>query len=433
MDHLVPANVGLLDVGNQNRSFWMLSGDDVVEGFPLAESQTKSKTNIFAFGYESGTRVSVGASLKGRIWSYQVAQTLKHWVDWCHVVGQKLTDDTISLEEVQKNFIRPVRVKIRPELVPLAIEWPVETLCNFTEVVKLNHNELSWPIVDCGLELRAHSETGPIEIRVVTPYWTLDYDIEIDEEGFRIVPCGPDADVVGTRSVNTLMEYFSKFGVRLLFEKEAILTSRGMFHQIDRALPSYPTDLLLNLDWTGVNLAIESQGEQRRADSVQAYMIQEVCAHPWDVVLDDDGTNEVADIVCLKIEAEFLIVHLIHCKYVTGGVPRSRVTDLYEVCGQAMKSVHWKRQPMAMVENLIRRETNRRSSGKRSGLMVGIDYDLMEIQDKSRYLKPMFTIAIAQPGITKAGVSGSQLELLASTDAYVKIKTGGSFEVYTSH
>jgi hypothetical protein len=33
-------------------------------------------------------------------------------------------------------------------------------------------------------------------------------------------------------------------------------------------------------------------------------------------------------------------------------------------------------------------------------------------------LRPRFTIAIAQPGLSKAGVSAAQLELLASSEVY---------------
>ncbi|CCF85236.1 Type III restriction protein res subunit (fragment) [Nitrolancea hollandica Lb] len=60
---LVPTNVGLLDVRNRSRRFSMHVGADVVEGFPVAEAQTKTKTNIFAYGFEEGDRVSIGASL----------------------------------------------------------------------------------------------------------------------------------------------------------------------------------------------------------------------------------------------------------------------------------------------------------------------------------------------------------------------------------
>ena len=64
---LVPTNVGLLDVRNRSRRFSMHVGADVVEGFPVAEAQTKTKTNIFAYGFDHGSRVSIGAALKGRI------------------------------------------------------------------------------------------------------------------------------------------------------------------------------------------------------------------------------------------------------------------------------------------------------------------------------------------------------------------------------
>src|SRR5437879_519360 len=120
---LVPTNVGVVDVRNRARRFSMHVGADVSEGFPVAEAQTKTKTNIFAYGFEEGSRVSVGASLKGRVWSYRVAGSIKEWVNWCDDIGRKLTDTTISVDEVLANFIRPQVVEVRPPLVPLGLEW----------------------------------------------------------------------------------------------------------------------------------------------------------------------------------------------------------------------------------------------------------------------------------------------------------------------
>ena len=99
-------------------------GADVTEGFPQAEAQTKTQTNIFATGYENGSRITIGASLKGRIWSYRVADSIKQWVTWCDHVGSKLTDSGISVDEVMRGFIRPRVVDARPPHIPLAMEWP---------------------------------------------------------------------------------------------------------------------------------------------------------------------------------------------------------------------------------------------------------------------------------------------------------------------
>ena len=74
-------------------------GANVDEAFPTTEAQTKTKTNIFAYGYDSGSRISIGASLKGRIWSYRTAPTIRHWIRWCDDVGTKLmTKESASMK-----------------------------------------------------------------------------------------------------------------------------------------------------------------------------------------------------------------------------------------------------------------------------------------------------------------------------------------------
>ena len=104
----VPINVGLLDAVNRNRRFSMHVGADVLEGFGPGAAQ-KSKTNIFAYGYSDGKRVSFGASRKGRIWSYRVAFNLLDWVTWAQSVGDLLTDESIAVDSVMENFVIPNR------------------------------------------------------------------------------------------------------------------------------------------------------------------------------------------------------------------------------------------------------------------------------------------------------------------------------------
>lgn len=120
---LVPTNIGVLDVRNRSRRFMMLVGANVSEGLPLPGEPTKTQTNIFALGYEHGGRVAIGASLKGRVWSYRVADNLKQWVDWCDDTGRRLLDDTISIENVIRNFVRPQILETRPETVVIGLEW----------------------------------------------------------------------------------------------------------------------------------------------------------------------------------------------------------------------------------------------------------------------------------------------------------------------
>ncbi len=366
-----------------------------------------------------------------------MAKTLKHWVDWCDAAGAKVTDETISVDDLMRHFIRPVVLTERPNLVPLAAEWPWEVFANVREEFKIEHDGQAWPLVDADLEIRSHTDTGPIEIRVATPDWQLDYDVTIEEGAMRFAAVGADATVMGSRILSTFQEYLSKNGLQIFFEKEALVTPDAILLQPDRTLPPYDPNDLIDLDWAGINLSVESQGGQRRADSIQAYMIERVKElAAWDVVLDDDISNEMADIVALRVSGTDLVVHLTHCKYVSGWrpcEPRQRIDDLYDVCGQAMKSVRWRRAIDTFFGNLIRRQRQYVERNGVSGFMVGDELKLLELQDQSRLLKPQFTIAIAQPGLQKHHHSPAQLELLAATQTYVLDVANGAFEVYCSH
>lgn len=153
IQRLIPTNVGVLDVRDRDRRFSMYAGANVAKGFPPAEAQTKSQTNIFGSGFEDGERVSIGGSLKGRVWSYAAAQTLKHWVDWCDHVGPKLANETISIESVIGAFILPEQLEELPDLVPLALEWPIESALSTSDLTCVSLAEASFAVADAELRI----------------------------------------------------------------------------------------------------------------------------------------------------------------------------------------------------------------------------------------------------------------------------------------
>jgi superfamily II DNA or RNA helicase len=431
VNRLVPTNVGLLDVRNRSRRFSMLVGADVSEGFPVAEAQTKTKTNIFAYGYEAGQRVSIGGSLKGRVWSYRAAPTLKHWIDWCDYIGAKLIDEGINIDEVMRHFIRPQIVEERPPYVPLALEWPWQFLLSTSEETRVQLNGSTWPLIDVDLHITQFSDQGVIPFEVATPEASAAYELSFDEGAMKFTPTGADAAVVTRFGKVPLSEMLSKSGLFIHFEQEALVVPPGMLLRPERDVPPFDPEALRVLDWSGVDLSVESQGPHRRQDSVQARALQQVLSiAEWDVVIDDDGTGEIADIVAMRVDDGDLIIHLTHCKYVTGGKPRAQVGDLYEVCGQAHKSATWRRNVHLMFQHLIRREKTRNQRYGRSGFIKGDGALLYSLEDGARLLRPVFTVAIAQPGLSKSRVSPPQLELLASVDTYIHETAHGSFEVY---
>jgi superfamily II DNA or RNA helicase len=429
VNRLVPTNVGVLDIRNRARRFSMFVGADVTEGFPTAEAQTKTKTNIFAYGFEEGARVSIGASLKGRVWSYRVASSLKHWVDWCDGVGTKLIDNTINIDAVMESFIRPQAIEERPPLVALAAEWPWEVFLSTSEETRLERGGAEWPVVDADLEITSRETEGPICFDVVTPNWRARYEAAFSGCNIVYSPTGGDVTLRTRHTSQPLGAYLAKHGLLFHLEQDATIVHPGMLLRPDRELPPFDPAKIEALDWTGIDLRKESQGPSRDADSIQARTIEHLLGlADWELVIDDDGTGEIADVVAFNADESELHIVLAHCKYASSDSAGARVADLYELCGQAQKSVRWRRSVDYMLRQLIRRE-RKRSQGGRSGLIRGDSAALYRMQERARFLRPRLTIVIAQPGLSKARVSDSQLELLASTEVYLHETSLASFSV----
>lgn len=433
VDRLVPTNVGVLDVRSRSRRFSMHVGADVIAGFTEAESQTKAKTNIFAFGFESGQRVSVGASLKGRVWSYRAAPTLKHWVDWCDHVGPKMADDTISIDEVMRGFIRPQTLEGRPELVALALElW--EPLLSTSEELRVRSGDADAPLVDLDLRIVDHATTGLVAFVASADGMSARYNLDLSDGSMSFAAAGAELQVFSRRGgARPLSDYLRRTEPLLLLEQDAVVVPPGILLQPNRELAPFDVQRLEALDWEGVDIRNESQGPERDPTSVQHRVAATLMAEDeWELVIDDDGSGEIADLVLMRRDDDRLLIVLVHCKFSSDTSPGGRVADLYELCGQAQKSARWRHHNSLLFRHLLRRERNRNRKHDRSGLLVGTGETLYRLEEESPVLRPEIHVIIAQPGLSKARFSPAIAQLLASTELYLRETASAQLRVLCS-
>ena len=140
----------------------------------------------------------------------------------------------------------------------------------------------------------------------------------------------------------------------------------------------------------------------------------------YDIILDDDGVGEIADIVALKVAGDSLLVHLFHCKYSRAHKAGVRVGDFYEVCGQAQISVYWRTTGSKLFERLKLREMQRQDTFSVSIFGKSNLEKLDELRRRSRYLVAEFHIFIVQPGLDAQRVDTKILDLLGATELYLK-------------
>jgi hypothetical protein len=204
--------------------------------------------------------------------------------------------------------------------------------------------------------------------------------------------------------------------------------------------PPYNTAKIQAWDWTGVDIQKESQGTEKRADSVQAKVISELREREFHMIVDDDGKGEAADVVAIRIEGDIaaptgIEVEFYHCKYSGGAQPGHRVDDLYEVCGQAQKSIHWMcsgEKRSDLFTHLLRREADREDAGLPSRYELGDTEMLQTIREMSYVCLVKLTIHIVQRGLSKGQATADQLELLSVAEHHLMEIYGVPFVVIGS-
>lgn len=438
-------NVGLSDAIGRNRKFTMLSGVDVSEGLSAASLASKIKTNAFGRGYEHGSRVSIGASRKGRLWSHWRAASLVDWRDWCHMIGTKLLNDEISTEQVFSGTLLSKLVVERPKRTPIAMDWGEDVWRYSDQNLEVIIAGQRIPLLECDLELLNNDETGPIRFYVKSEKEghpiAVEFEIVFSDGAVEYRRRGlTDGEVVTGRGRKMpLSAWFQSDPPAVRFSDTSYL-EYNRFYDIRRdPPPPYPKSSIVAWDWTNVDITVESQmkGVSTKNDkSIQFRVIQSLLAADhlpnYEIIFDDDASGEIADIVALAVQDGELLVHLYHCKFSGGDTPAGRVKDLYEVCGQAQRSISWKSRVERLFERLPRREARRRKQSDVSRFEKGDLKALSAILAQLPELRPVLKVFIVQPGLSRTRASDEQLKLLAATELYLKETLEVSFTVIAS-
>ncbi|WP_164844396.1 DEAD/DEAH box helicase family protein [Azoarcus sp. DN11] len=441
LNRFVIMSLGLRHLLSRNIQFSMHNGADVAQALAMAMRENKAKSNLFGKGFEHGEPITFGCSQKGRVWSHRVAYDLSEWVEWCHGIGAKLNDETISTVDVFRNVVIPIEVEGRPETVAIAVEWHPDLLARPQERVLIQMRQQEASLYDVELAITSHEPAGSLRFSVVADDIgaVSEYEVRIaDRRATFVSVSGPEASISVGRGVSRpLAEWFAENPPTFYFADGAMMVGNELYPlpETHQRVP-FPRERILEWDWQGTDIRMESQREERRPGSIQRKVVLNLLAEPaatrFDVVFDDDGSGEIADVVALRVTGNMLLVRLYHCKYSSDDAAGARVKDLYEVCGQAQRSVSWKGMVWKMLDRMRRREVERNQRG-------GTRFDQGELADLHGIARQLNVLSVSlevyavQPGVSKRDVSRSQLELLGVTENYLRETYDVPFWLIANH
>ena len=411
---LVIRNLGMTHRQGGGTRYSMLMGIDVSDGIDSLMRTERIQNNIFGSGFEDGEPRTLGCSIKGKFWSLGKVHDLTDWTSWCHRIGALLTNTSIPESAAFASAMRPRQITERPDGHPLVIHWPMSVLMQFEERVEVHIGGVVCPLAECDLVLVNHERTGPIQFYVGSGDHRAIFEVRFrGNEAIYPQVSGPICLYKGHKGTMLMADYFADDAPQIdLGDGSFLIYSHLYVPPAEIELGPVLNETLESWDWKGTNPRIESQGPERRADAIQFRVVQELRKEDFDVIFDDDGTGEFADVIAIKVRETVVEVLLCHCKYASTDTGKARLDDVYVVAGQALKSVQFCHKPKRFIRNMINREKRRLERGESTRFERGTLAFLRQLYSRWDQYRFEYRVWIVQPGLSRSALSEPILQLL---------------------
>lgn len=423
INRLSLGTIGLNSAINGPIRYKMFAGIDVSQGIAESQKLNSYKSNLFGVGYDGNGKISIGCSYKGKIWSRWV-ESISFWKNWCDNIMTKILDEKND-SRILDNLLIPTITDSLPESVAYRIDFDDSivfselkiTIQTLTEIVNIDDCELN-------IDIKHNNEQN---FKLLCGYEVYNYCLKIEDNNFKFKFLNSDKQepqiLKSNKNPIPLSRYFDNNPPKIYYTDSSFLEGNILTIANENKVTLFNSNNIIPWNWSnmGVNIRTESQisksGEIIK-NSIQYNTISKLKSSNYDVIFDDDDSGEVADIVTFKDSGESILIEFYHCKYSPADKPGARISDLYEVCGQAEKSVHWKLKAIEMIDRLKSRDAKRISRNGVSRIIEGNIDDLNIIQKKLLFKKADLKIFIVQPGVDSSKITKEMLTVLGSTSDY---------------
>lgn len=424
INRLSLGTVGLNSGINGPVRYKMFAGVDIAEGIAESSKSNCYKSNVFGHGYNGNGRVSIGCSYKGTIWS-KWQESIAFWKNWCDTTIDKVLDPSIDIKEIIAGVLIPEIVTEFPNMHIYRIDWPRELDFVSKKKITICNSSGEYDIQDVGLFLEEDQSSQELKYFYVrNDYFEEKFSIEINQNVYNIKSHGnvTSSIKIGNKNDALLSTFFNENPPVLWFVDGSSIEGNIFVELKNKKLNTFMVQNAEVWNWEdlGVDITVESQldkqTKQKKENSIQFNVIKKLKKEGnYSIIFDDDGSGEIADIVAIAEEENKIRIDLFHCKYSHGKKPGARVADLYEVCGQADKSVYWKQDSIGMIDRMVRREIKR---DKPSRFELGDLEKLKIIRNKLFLQSAMLNICIVQPGVKIDEITDDMQTILSTSYSY---------------
>lgn len=429
-------NVGLKPRGKK-LSFHMYVGPDVMERISPAAQINASKSNLFVLGYDGGKRVSIGVSAKGKVWSRSTA-SIPDWRNWCEMIAARILDNSLPTDDFLKDTLMPTQLKALPGTALFSVALPsawfsdeMDSASIIADGRKFNLDQVgieSWTVVATDVIAFEFAAVGGFSATFNLKWGPTAGDFVVSQES------GPTVELQHRGNRPRLDEYLKESPPTVFLADGSEIEGGLLKSPRDKLVHTLPLTQMEEWDWSGVDILVESMWKNghRRAKSIQERVMTVLAGQNNTVVFDDDDAGESADVVEIAEGADQIVFRFFHCKYSGATNPGDRAKDLYEVCGQAVRSTRWHNNPDGLIDHLHQRSLPGGRNGRTTRFFKGDERALVLLKRKLRQLRCSYEVVVVQPGISRKALEADNNSILGSANHFLLEMTASPLRAIVS-
>lgn len=429
-------HAGIFKPANHLHRYSRLSGADVTTELSKWKAGNRCKKSDFVgIGFRNGFPESIGASVKGKIWSPARIGDLKEWKEWCLKIGKLITDDGINSNQLLEDSAQKVQLQSFPEdIIILAADWAEELYSRIHKLTIEKPNSPAYLLSECSITTLNY-KGKKVNFKLTLINEEILFSIELGgENGFSVHGLDNNKYYLdGLKKEKLPLKKFFEENPPTLFLMNGCTISGCIYTDYgDSLIDGIPQDCIESFDWKDVDYTKESlyKSGVKRENTIQEYMMKTLIKRGAKIVFNDDNSGEKADIIAIFSKEDIISFELIHCKY-SKEKTGARKSDLFEVCGQAIVSLRYKWKPEELLKHMERRNATGVLKNKR--FYHGDLDELDKIKNSLKYKDVEFEFAIAQPGVIKSDLTIEMNNFLGSIYSTIIEMTETKLKCYFNH
>lgn len=417
-------NVGMRNrvASNTTESYRIITGSNADKAILKSDGRLYHRGHVFGRASDAGNKVTIGLSSASKIWSNRSSR-LPELIEWCETLAQRIDSGRTPSSGSGLDYLE---VGEEADQLPegiIGVDWPASVYRNPPQAVFVNQagNQIRAQLLDFDLELDLARSTEQAVVAVLRHASGFAFSSTFSFETNRFFEPAtanePVIDIERERETIPLIDFLNAEMPQFYTTDLSLLDGFSILRPSKDDHPVFDDRMIEVVDWAAAQVEItrEFGAAAPGLVSVHGYLERELATAGAVVAYYDHGTGEIADFVTFEEVEERLLIRFFHCKGATGAAPGHRLADIYEIAGQAVKSVTWALKQRVLA-HIRRRFSNNIGSHRFVQGNLGILETLLEEATPAQI---DFEYVAVQPGLQKAGLPPELANLLAAASDHL--------------